>query len=155
MKVPLKFTGYISRHVVDARLYSLVAISIGLGLESALLFQGVPAGEYAPPLNNCWELSCAVATQLRLLHTTDTIRRSCHIHHHGYQGQECADRVRFYHGQPWRTSHANSKLLLISKDAPTNPRGIPFAPFVDKVEDYVTSRAEVEPTMNKFQEMIA
>lgn len=49
----------------------------------------------------------------------------------------------------------NSKLRLTSKDAPTNPRGIPFAPFVDKVEDYVTSRAEVEPTMNKFQEMIA
>lgn len=42
-----------------------------------------------------------------------------------------------------------------SKDAPTNPRGIPYAPFVDKVEDYVTSRADVEPTMNKFQEMIA
>lgn len=42
-----------------------------------------------------------------------------------------------------------------SKDAPTNPRGIPFAPFVDKVEDYVTSREEVEGIMNKFQEMIA
>lgn len=42
-----------------------------------------------------------------------------------------------------------------SKDAPTNPRGIPYAPFVDKVEDYVTSRADVEPTMGKFQEMIA
>lgn len=42
-----------------------------------------------------------------------------------------------------------------SKDAPTNPRGIPYAPFVDKVEDYVTSRADVESTMNKFQEMIA
>lgn len=48
-----------------------------------------------------------------------------------------------------------TELALFSKDAPTNPRGIPFAPFVDKVEDYVTTRAEVEPTMNKFQEMIA
>ncbi|KUI61681.1 hypothetical protein VP1G_08863 [Cytospora mali] len=42
-----------------------------------------------------------------------------------------------------------------TKDAPTNPRGIPYAPFVDKVEDYVTSRADVEPTLRNFQEMIA
>ncbi|MCJ1389005.1 peptide chain release factor 1 [Xylographa bjoerkii] len=41
------------------------------------------------------------------------------------------------------------------KDAPTNPRGIPFAPFVDKVEDYVSSRAEVDGTMKSFQEMIS
>ncbi|EPE26051.1 Prefoldin [Glarea lozoyensis ATCC 20868] len=39
--------------------------------------------------------------------------------------------------------------------AATNPRGIPVAPFVDKVEDYVTSRAEVEATLKKFQEMIS
>lgn len=38
---------------------------------------------------------------------------------------------------------------------PSNPRGIPYAPFVDKVEDYVTSRADVEPTLRRFQEMIA
>ncbi len=43
-----------------------------------------------------------------------------------------------------------------SKEAtPTNPRGIPQAPFVDKVEDYVTTRADVEPTLRSFQEMIA
>ncbi|KAF2838512.1 Prefoldin, subunit 3 [Patellaria atrata CBS 101060] len=42
-----------------------------------------------------------------------------------------------------------------SKDAPTNPRGIPYAPFVDKVEDYVSSRAEVEGTLKSFQEMIS
>lgn len=41
------------------------------------------------------------------------------------------------------------------KDAATNPRGIPYAPFVDKVEDYVASRADVEPTLRSFQEMIA
>ncbi|MCJ1366926.1 peptide chain release factor 1 [Acarospora aff. strigata] len=41
------------------------------------------------------------------------------------------------------------------KDAPTNPRGIPYAPFVDKVEDYVSSRAEVDSTMKSFQEMIS
>ncbi|KAL1843566.1 hypothetical protein VTJ49DRAFT_849 [Mycothermus thermophilus] len=43
-----------------------------------------------------------------------------------------------------------------AKDAtPSNPRGIPQAPFVDKVEDYVSSRADVEPTLRRFQEMIA
>ncbi|ROW09860.1 hypothetical protein VPNG_06326 [Cytospora leucostoma] len=47
------------------------------------------------------------------------------------------------------------KVATGGKDAPTNPRGIPFAPFVDKVEDYVTSRADVEPTLRNFQEMIA
>ncbi|KAI0545970.1 Prefoldin subunit-domain-containing protein [Xylaria curta] len=38
---------------------------------------------------------------------------------------------------------------------PTNPRGIPSAPFVDKVEDYVSSRNEVEATLRNFQEMIS
>nr|XP_036580208.1 prefoldin subunit 3 [Colletotrichum truncatum]KAF6788040.1 prefoldin subunit 3 [Colletotrichum truncatum] len=43
-----------------------------------------------------------------------------------------------------------------SKDAtPSNPRGIPKAPFVDKVEDYVTTREDVEPTLRNFQEMIS
>ncbi|KAL1959817.1 hypothetical protein VTO42DRAFT_962 [Malbranchea cinnamomea] len=37
----------------------------------------------------------------------------------------------------------------------TNPRGIPVAPFVDNVTDYVSSRAEVEPTLRSFQEMIS
>ncbi|KAG5928773.1 hypothetical protein E4U42_008028 [Claviceps africana] len=41
------------------------------------------------------------------------------------------------------------------EDAPTNPRGIPYAPFVDKVEDYVATRQDVEPTLRKFQEMIS
>jgi len=39
--------------------------------------------------------------------------------------------------------------------AATNPRGIPYAPFVDKVEDYVSSRTEVEATLKNFQEMIS
>jgi hypothetical protein len=39
--------------------------------------------------------------------------------------------------------------------AATNPRGIPYAPFVDKVEDYVSSREEVETTLKSFQEMIS
>ncbi|KAI4229647.1 MAG: hypothetical protein L6R36_000694 [Xanthoria steineri] len=44
---------------------------------------------------------------------------------------------------------------LQNKNAATNARGIPFAPFVDKVEDYVSSRAEVDGTMKSFQEMIS
>lgn len=42
-----------------------------------------------------------------------------------------------------------------SKIPQTNPRGIPYAPFVDKVEDYVSSRGEVDGTMKNFQEMIS
>ncbi|EMD00090.1 hypothetical protein BAUCODRAFT_365109 [Baudoinia panamericana UAMH 10762] len=42
-----------------------------------------------------------------------------------------------------------------SKDAPTNARGIPQAPFVDKVEDYVSSRQDVERCLKNFQEMIS
>ncbi|PHH64456.1 hypothetical protein CDD81_4531 [Ophiocordyceps australis] len=37
----------------------------------------------------------------------------------------------------------------------SNPRGIPRAPFVDKVEDYVATRQDVEPTLRNFQEMIS
>ncbi|KAI4955473.1 peptide chain release factor 1 [Alternaria rosae] len=37
----------------------------------------------------------------------------------------------------------------------TNPRGIPVAPFIDRVEDYVTDRADVEKTINNFKEMIS
>ncbi|KAK2743246.1 peptide chain release factor 1 [Myotisia sp. PD_48] len=36
-----------------------------------------------------------------------------------------------------------------------NPRGIPAAPFIEDVSDYVSSRAEVEPTLRSFQEMIS
>lgn len=42
-----------------------------------------------------------------------------------------------------------------AKAVATNPRSIPQAPFVDKVEDYVTSRQDVEPTLRRFQEMIS
>ncbi|EGD84713.1 hypothetical protein H112_08425 [Trichophyton rubrum D6] len=37
----------------------------------------------------------------------------------------------------------------------SNPRGIPAAPFVDNVSDYVTTRADVEPTLRSFQEMVS
>jgi len=54
-----------------------------------------------------------------------------------------------------RSIYSQEMLTWNSKDAPTNPRGIPYAPFVDKVEDYVVSRAEVDGTMKSFQEMIS
>lgn len=50
---------------------------------------------------------------------------------------------------------APASVAKSSKGPPTNPRGIPYAPFVDRVEDYVSSREEVEPTLRKFQEMIS
>ncbi|QIX00660.1 hypothetical protein AMS68_006177 [Peltaster fructicola] len=42
-----------------------------------------------------------------------------------------------------------------SQDAGSNPRGIPYAPFIEKAEDYVSSRADVEKTLQSFQEMIS
>ncbi|KAI1659524.1 Prefoldin, subunit 3 [Daldinia decipiens] len=51
---------------------------------------------------------------------------------------------------------AKGKEPAAQKDgATTNPRGIPQAPFVDKVEDYVTSRDDVQSTLRSFQEMIS
>ncbi|ORY67208.1 Prefoldin subunit-domain-containing protein [Pseudomassariella vexata] len=51
---------------------------------------------------------------------------------------------------------AKGKEAASEKEAgATNPRGIPYAPFVDKVEDYVSSREEVEQTLRSFQEMIS
>ncbi|KAF8423206.1 hypothetical protein BGX38DRAFT_1147282 [Terfezia claveryi] len=48
-----------------------------------------------------------------------------------------------------------SKTTIGYADAATNPRGIPTAPFVEKVEDYIATRADVEPALRKFQEMIS
>ncbi|KAF2851197.1 Prefoldin, subunit 3 [Plenodomus tracheiphilus IPT5] len=42
-----------------------------------------------------------------------------------------------------------------SESAPTNARGIPYAPFVDRVEDYVSDRSQVDTTVNSFKEMIS
>jgi len=42
-----------------------------------------------------------------------------------------------------------------SSSTSANPRGIPLAPFVDDVEDYVSSRDDVETTLRSFQEMIS
>ena len=46
-------------------------------------------------------------------------------------------------------------MLSSSSAGSSNPRGIPTAPFVDNVEDYVSSRAEVEGVLKNFQEMIS
>ncbi|EXJ67055.1 uncharacterized protein A1O5_09701 [Cladophialophora psammophila CBS 110553] len=40
-------------------------------------------------------------------------------------------------------------------DAETNPRGIPTFPFMSNVTDYVKSVDEVEPTLQRFQEMVS
>ncbi|KZN91735.1 putative prefoldin subunit [Penicillium chrysogenum] len=48
---------------------------------------------------------------------------------------------------------ADSKKSTVTTQ--TNPRGIPVAPFIDNVSDYVSSREEVEPTLRSFQEMIS
>ena len=40
-------------------------------------------------------------------------------------------------------------------DRYTNPRGIPRAPFVEKVEEYVASPEEVPATLRKFDEMLS
>lgn len=48
-----------------------------------------------------------------------------------------------------------SLLTSSRKNAATNERGIPYAPFVERVEDYVTTRADVEKTLQSFQEMIS
>lgn len=53
------------------------------------------------------------------------------------------------------SNQADPSRLPRKPAAATNPRGIPYAPFVDKVEDYVTTRADVEATLKSFQEMIA
>ncbi|KIY02582.1 uncharacterized protein Z520_01047 [Fonsecaea multimorphosa CBS 102226] len=40
-------------------------------------------------------------------------------------------------------------------DTETNPRGIPSFPFMNNVTDYVKSIDEVEPTLQRFQEMVS
>lgn len=37
----------------------------------------------------------------------------------------------------------------------TNPRGIPRAPFVGKVEEFVTSPEDINGTLRKFDEMLS
>jgi prefoldin subunit 5 len=77
--------------------------------------------------------------------------------HHPHRKAHLALLYHHHHqpsSQP--SSHTNKPTSLHSKksDAPTNPRGIPYAPFVDAVSDYCTTRAEVEPTLKSFSEMI-
>lgn len=43
---------------------------------------------------------------------------------------------------------------MSSAQTPSNARGIPAAPFVSRVEEYVASLGEVDGTLQKFQETI-
>lgn len=63
--------------------------------------------------------------------------------------------ISFTHIQ--QKTHATTTKLTPGRavTAETNPRGIPVAPFVDNVADYVASREDVEPTLRRFQEMIS
>jgi len=72
--------------------------------------------------------------------------------HHGFDN---STGVRVAPKQAKKTKPVLAHRSSSSKDAPSNPRGIPYAPFVDNVEDYVTSRADVEGTLKTFQEMIS
>ncbi|KAF2219878.1 ESC prefoldin protein subunit 3 [Elsinoe ampelina] len=54
-----------------------------------------------------------------------------------------------------RSSPSSTPTTTKPKDTTTNPRGIPFAPFVDRVEDYVPTPSDVEPTLKSFSEMIS
>lgn len=74
--------------------------------------------------------------------------------HDGKQGEGSPGKVyqdTRAHSIEWRLT-----IRCSGKDAtPSNPRGIPYAPFVDRVEDYVATRQDVEPTLRSFQEMIS
>ena len=45
--------------------------------------------------------------------------------------------------------------MAATSDATSNPRGIPTFPFLPNVTDYVKTQAEVEGTLQRFQEMIS
>lgn len=87
---------------------------------------------------------------------------------HGIENQRRSKQISTNGGsfEGWVSRTIDDKEVLVfeaderiysaaSKDAPTNPRGIPYAPFVDRVEDYVSSRADVEGALKSFQEMIS
>lgn len=46
-------------------------------------------------------------------------------------------------------------MAATTSEPATNPRGIPTFPFLPAVTDYVKSTAEVEATLQRFQEMIS
>lgn len=46
-------------------------------------------------------------------------------------------------------------MATATSEPTTNPRGIPTFPFLPSVTDYVKSTAEVEATLQRFQEMIS
>jgi hypothetical protein len=57
--------------------------------------------------------------------------------------------------EAWLTLARGRARAARPSDRGTNPRGIPYALFLENVEDYVTTREDVEPTLRSFQEMIS
>lgn len=76
------------------------------------------------------------------------------------QAEKCVHSFTSHPTFPYYSPILNTALFLQCRKpavdpSATNPRGIPVAPFVDNVADYVSSRADVEPTLRSFQEMIS
>lgn len=65
------------------------------------------------------------------------------------------EQLKLGYEQTSLSRQALANVTTNSKDAATNERGIPYAPFVERVEDYVTTRADVEKTLQSFSEMIS
>jgi hypothetical protein len=65
------------------------------------------------------------------------------------------EQLKLGYVKPLPSRRALANIFPNSKDAATNERGIPYAPFVERVEDYVTTRADVEKTLQSFSEMIS
>jgi len=142
---------------VNARLKRRHSLADAVGLGSAACSRGKPQSVVAAPPSTAKDGSpSSLPSRLSQLKFLSQLPHHCPAPKHGDQGQERAHWVC-----PSKRCKLDLFALMLTKaaparkDAPTNPRGIPYAPFVDKVEDYVTSRADVESTMNKFQEMIA
>jgi hypothetical protein len=67
--------------------------------------------------------------------------------------QQDSERSRWRKQQPKILRTSTSYNILTSSY--TNPRGIPRAPFVGKVEEFVTSSEDINVTLRKFDEMLS
>lgn len=70
-------------------------------------------------------------------------------------------RLLFLDGwRPWHKPRGKKSRILSVYDAKltlryTNPRGIPRAPFVDKVEEFISGPEDINATLHKFDEMLS
>ncbi|KXT09526.1 hypothetical protein AC579_2845, partial [Pseudocercospora musae] len=79
------------------------------------------------------------------------------IHHHQQSIRKVVDGqsiCKVVDGRRKKTPHRPT-IMATTSAPPTNPRGIPYAPFIDRIEDYVSTKADVESTLQSFQEMIS